>query len=115
MTRFKNNREYAVLQARIEGLRQVVAEAEQQFKVPGATEELNRILRLEPHFFAYQEHFLAYQEPRAECDQIWAFRLANCGAKPREKSDDAEEAKFCLLYTSPSPRDATLSRMPSSA
>ena len=26
-----------------------------------------------------------------------------------------EEAKNCLLYTSPSPRDATLSRMPSSA
>ena len=26
-----------------------------------------------------------------------------------------EEAKTCLLYTSPSPRDATLSRMPSSA
>ena len=26
-----------------------------------------------------------------------------------------EEIKLCLLYTSPSPRDATLSRMPSSA
>ena len=26
-----------------------------------------------------------------------------------------EEDNFCLLYTSPSPRDATLSRMPSSA
>ena len=26
-----------------------------------------------------------------------------------------EDAHFCLLYTSPSPRDATLSRMPSSA
>ena len=25
------------------------------------------------------------------------------------------ECKYCLLYTSPSPRDATLSRMPSSA
>ena len=25
------------------------------------------------------------------------------------------DVKFCLLYTSPSPRDATLSRMPSSA
>ena len=25
------------------------------------------------------------------------------------------EWKYCLLYTSPSPRDATLSRMPSSA
>ena len=27
----------------------------------------------------------------------------------------AEEYEYCLLYTSPSPRDATLSRMPSSA
>ena len=27
----------------------------------------------------------------------------------------AKQFKFCLLYTSPSPRDATLSRMPSSA
>ena len=26
-----------------------------------------------------------------------------------------EQGKHCLLYTSPSPRDATLSRMPSSA
>ena len=26
-----------------------------------------------------------------------------------------DRSKFCLLYTSPSPRDATLSRMPSSA
>ena len=28
---------------------------------------------------------------------------------------DYDAAKDCLLYTSPSPRDATLSRMPSSA
>ena len=28
---------------------------------------------------------------------------------------DQEQRKICLLYTSPSPRDATLSRMPSSA
>ena len=27
----------------------------------------------------------------------------------------SEVIKYCLLYTSPSPRDATLSRMPSSA
>ena len=34
------------------------------------------------------------------------------------QKEDAIEAKLvliCLLYTSPSPRDATLSRMPSSA
>ena len=28
---------------------------------------------------------------------------------------DATQSQACLLYTSPSPRDATLSRMPSSA
>ena len=28
---------------------------------------------------------------------------------------DSDEKETCLLYTSPSPRDATLSRMPSSA
>ena len=36
-----------------------------------------------------------------------AIALAACGKK--------EEAKPCLLYTSPSPRDRTRSRMPSSA
>ena len=30
-------------------------------------------------------------------------------------SDIADKVYICLLYTSPSPRDATLSRMPSSA
>ena len=31
------------------------------------------------------------------------------------RDESAEETRICLLYTSPSPRDATLSRMPSSA
>ena len=33
----------------------------------------------------------------------------------REEGLEEIEAMICLLYTSPSPRDATLSRMPSSA
>ena len=33
----------------------------------------------------------------------------------REDADEEAMALLCLLYTSPSPRDATLSRMPSSA
>ena len=60
----------------------------------------------------------------------WALRavdLANprLGAKTLAASDDffaeasrmlnPEPAQFCLLYTSPSPRDRTRSRMPSSA
>ena len=35
--------------------------------------------------------------------------------KAKVKSNNIEGSKICLLYTSPSPRDATLSRMPSSA
>ena len=31
------------------------------------------------------------------------------------EKNDADKLSSCLLYTSPSPRDATLSRMPSSA
>ena len=35
--------------------------------------------------------------------------------KGETRVGDTAMNKFCLLYTSPSPRDATLSRMPSSA
>ena len=37
------------------------------------------------------------------------------GGKARQGGGSAGAVKTCLLYTSPSPRDATLSRMPSSA
>ena len=54
------------------------------------------------------------------------FQAANPGClledfvrwySPRDwiEEDPNEESDSCLLYTSPSPRDATLSRMPSSA
>ena len=48
----------------------------------------------------------------------WTQRVlpmrANC-AKGQLEQRQADGAWTCLLYTSPSPRDATLSRMPSSA
>ena len=36
-------------------------------------------------------------------------------SRPLEKVDKEDEGSNCLLYTSPSPRDGLLSRMPSSA
>ena len=52
-------------------------------------------------------------------------KIADAEALQRELADrfhpmvfdvcDGDNIKDCLLYTSPSPRDATLSRMPSSA
>ena len=65
----------------------------------------------------------------AKCDSQTCYRCdgsrtmvnpsIDAGGLSRDDFDDPdfEEAYFggCLLYTSPSPRDATLSRMPSSA
>ena len=43
------------------------------------------------------------------------YNWESSGAMPTTDCVDAGSATTCLLYTSPSPRDATLSRMPSSA
>ena len=67
--------------------------------------------------------------PRAVVDEDIVYISGTTGYDARNKcypSDVKEQAiiafsiieaalKNCLLYTSPSPRDATLSRMPSSA
>ena len=47
-----------------------------------------------------------------------AKRRKDLGLPPREKEfvlPEFDKDKICLLYTSPSPRDRTRSRMPSSA
>ena len=44
-----------------------------------------------------------------------ATQAKEAGADKVGMEDLAEEIKACLLYTSPSPRDWTISRMPSSA
>ena len=45
----------------------------------------------------------------------WGSLTGNPGEVVVAKDDGTTETVLCLLYTSPSPRDATLSRMPSSA
>ena len=54
------------------------------------------------------------------CDKISLVAIGNTcyalgGYKRPSRLNQALYASVCLLYTSPSPRDATLSRMPSSA
>ena len=48
-----------------------------------------------------------WQEPEGGCRSIAAWWTSG--------SNRSERATYCLLYTSPSPRDRTRSRMPSSA
>ena len=43
------------------------------------------------------------------------YKLITCPTGYSKVSNEDELDQHCLLYTSPSPRDATLSRMPSSA
>ena len=47
----------------------------------------------------------------ASRDPLWALRLPD----PKDRYRACVHASGCLLYTSPSPRDGLLSRMPSSA
>ena len=42
-------------------------------------------------------------------------KSADASKAPAKDKSNTSKKKLCLLYTSPSPRDATLSRMPSSA
>ena len=51
-------------------------------------------------------------------DNFLLYNVDNEYSKSPNLNDDktkSELTEFCLLYTSPSPRDAQLSRMPSSA
>ena len=49
----------------------------------------------------------------------WITKIIKAGEKIKtaikQRASKEDIANSCLLYTSPSPRDATLSRMPSSA
>ena len=59
----------------------------------------------------------ADQFPKGSIDQLWVSPLNRTVQTliPFEESEVAKEIKTCLLYTSPSPRDRYISRMPSSA
>ena len=52
---------------------------------------------------------------RRETAKAPSQREFNIGLEIFQKLDITAKREGCLLYTSPSPRDATLSRMPSSA
>ena len=66
-----------------------------------------------------------YQKALLDCNQLADQMAALSDDQLRAKTDELraraldgaelDELLPCLLYTSPSPRDATLSRMPSSA
>ena len=53
--------------------------------------------------------------PRASVEQLNSAVEAAKDAFPSWSQTSVDERKGCLLYTSPSPRDPTKSRMPSSA
>ena len=55
------------------------------------------------------------QEPSAQTTRANEERRSEQPRVSTSSSRLEDDSKDCLLYTSPSPRDATLSRMPSSA
>ena len=71
-----------------------------------------------PEVFRYSVDKLGQIVDRAlklKIPMVAIFPQTNSGLKNSYGSEALNENNFCLLYTSPSPRDRTRSRMPSSA
>ena len=82
-----------------------------------ATQDLE--LRLVPHAPQADAEATCVEPQDPPFTQLAALGVGQLslrrGAEPADASALVEALYTCLLYTSPSPRDATLSRMPSSA
>ena len=69
----------------------------------------------------FEDHYRVVNETLSEIDKsskptLVVFNKIDAYLPPENELEDPDGlSSFCLLYTSPSPRDATLSRMPSSA
>ena len=59
----------------------------------------------------------SYTNPRLGIEDYTAFGrgVASTFRVPEQEEGEVKQLEGCLLYTSPSPRDGLLSRMPSSA
>ena len=63
----------------------------------------------------YNNYFFKRDGEKTIVKNQYKFEVKLLSATIFKVEGYGEEVYFCLLYTSPSPRDATLSRMPSSA
>ena len=65
----------------------------------------------------FKEHYIEVPEGKADLIDDLADQVSELEEQLNKTTEDNIQLheKACLLYTSPSPRDATLSRMPSSA
>ena len=57
----------------------------------------------------------SYSDADVRAQSVWQAEVNKLKVAQLGELLNAKGVKPCLLYTSPSPRDATLSRMPSSA
>ena len=77
--------------------------------VPGINERIQGEVAVDPDAQAVEA------TPPAALPELDDGQVDLLPAVPAVPEPEPEPAPVCLLYTSPSPRDATLSRMPSSA
>ena len=55
------------------------------------------------------------EESEKHADGNMSRKPTRTNKQQQQQQQQQQQPQYCLLYTSPSPRDATLSRMPSSA
>ena len=81
-------------------------------EAPGLPLRLFLLQRVDEFDRGVEAHAFAVPRHRLDAERRGQMRLAGAGAA---NQDEILRLRGCLLYTSPSPRDRTRSRMPSSA
>ena len=76
---------------------------------------IRHVVDAHPRLFIYKRIIHRRAEPEIRLRYQLASRRAHTDAEYSRKRAPKLRRKACLLYTSPSPRDGLLSRMPSSA
>ena len=99
----RNNEEAKIKRDQYEKQLQVLS---QQLKASESKVDLDRL---------YEEDPAEYVRAKAEQDRRKEFLETTRREQEKIRSEKQKEHESCLLYTSPSPRDGLLSRMPSSA
>ena len=79
--------------------------------------DVNKLLKLDPSNteLLTQKQKLLKDAISSTKEKLDTLKTAQEQAKAQLESGDLGQDKYCLLYTSPSPRDYAASRMPSSA
>ena len=101
-------------------MKKVIVRISDRYSIDSATTEILKLYS----YLSFVESFRSFQIVTFDCpaayqsnvlNQLTALNVVKRAVWDKEVYGSADYDEGCLLYTSPSPRDGRISRMPSSA